>query len=195
MEDFGSVFFLFFPMVREFHRAPVGNVTIFAFSKYAVEHSRSTEEADMPTMEWRERPAFDVIQLGQKDTGRLTVCGRFQQQVLHFVQWNAHIGQDNWLGGGNLVLNLRRVTQRLKLGLGCQRFEAAHSIQQGRISDLRMPFATSRKNYDLLVFEASRLGESKHAQTVKCSLSSLAHFANRSCGITNNSTPPVLSQR
>jgi hypothetical protein len=35
MQDFGSVFFLFFPMVREFHRAPVRDVTSFSFAEYS----------------------------------------------------------------------------------------------------------------------------------------------------------------
>ena len=50
MQDFGSVFFLFFPMVREFHGAPVGNVTIFSFTEYAIEHSGGAEQSDMATM-------------------------------------------------------------------------------------------------------------------------------------------------
>jgi len=41
MQDFGSVFFLFFPMVSEFHRAPVGNMPGLAFAKYSIEHSGS----------------------------------------------------------------------------------------------------------------------------------------------------------
>jgi len=53
----------------------VGNVPGVAFAKYAVEHSRGTEEADMPTVQRRKRPASDVIQLGQKYTARLSVCG------------------------------------------------------------------------------------------------------------------------
>jgi len=44
--------------------------------------------------------------------------------------------QDDRLGGGNLVLNLRIVAQRRKLGFRSQRFEVAHSIQQGCIGDL-----------------------------------------------------------
>ena len=49
-QDFGSVFFLFFPMVREFHGAPVGNVTTFSFTEYAIEHSGGAEQSDMATM-------------------------------------------------------------------------------------------------------------------------------------------------
>ena len=64
VQDFRSVFFLFFPMVGEFHRAPVGDMTRFSFAKYTVEHSRSAEQSDMATMERCERAAFDVIQLG-----------------------------------------------------------------------------------------------------------------------------------
>ena len=93
MQDLDSVLFLFFPMVGELHRTPVGNMPGLAFAKYAVEHSGSTEQSDMATVQRRERPASDVIQLGQKHAARLTICGGFQQQVLHFVQWNAHVGQ------------------------------------------------------------------------------------------------------
>ena len=39
------------------------------------------------------------------------------------------MGQDNLLRGWNLVLNFRIVAQRVKLGLRCQGFEIAHSIQ------------------------------------------------------------------
>ena len=39
VQDFGSVLFHFFPMVREFHRAPVSDVTIFSFAEYLIEHS------------------------------------------------------------------------------------------------------------------------------------------------------------
>ena len=164
MQDFGSVFFLFFPMVGEFHRAPVGDVPSFAFAKYAIEHSGSTEQSDMSTMQRRERPASDVIQLGQKHTARLTICGGFQQQVLHFVQWNTHIGQYSRLGGRNFVPDLSSVAQRLKLALRCQHFEVAHSIQQDRISNPGVSFAARCKHYDLLVLQASRLGEPEHSQ-------------------------------
>ena len=74
------------------------------------------------------------------------------------------MGQDNRLGGWNLVPKFRIVAQRLKLALRCQRFEVAHSIQQDSIRNLGVPFAACSKHYDLLVFEASRLGEPEHAQ-------------------------------
>jgi len=74
------------------------------------------------------------------------------------------MGQDNRLGGWNLVLNLRIVAQRLKLAIRCQRFEVAHSIQQDSIGNLGVPFAPCSEHYDLLVFEARRLGEPEHAQ-------------------------------
>jgi hypothetical protein len=75
MQNFGSIFFLFFPMVREFHRPPVGDVTSFSFAEYSIKHSGSTEQSDMSTVQRRERPASDVIQLGQKHTARLTIRG------------------------------------------------------------------------------------------------------------------------
>src|ERR1700685_1322177 len=127
MQDFGSIFFLFFPVVSKFHRTPVGDVTSFSFAEDSIKHSRSTEQSDMSTMQRRERPASDVIELRQKHTARLTICGGFQQQVLHFVQWNTHIGQYSRLRGRNFVTNLSSVAQRLKLALRCQHFEVAHS--------------------------------------------------------------------
>ena len=142
----------------------MGDVTSFSFAEYSIEHSRSTEQSDMATMQWCERTAFDVIHLGQKHTSRLTVCGGFQQQVLHFVQWNAHVGQDNRLGIWNFVPNFRIVAQRLSLGLRRRRLQVAHSIQQDSIRNLGMPLASCCQHYDLFVFEASRLGEPEHSQ-------------------------------
>jgi transposase len=84
------------------------------------------------------------------------------------------MGQDNRLGGWNLVLNLRIVAQWLKLALRCQRFEVAHSIQQDSIRNLGMPFAARSEHYDLLVFEACRLGESEHAQVGEDAVQRLA---------------------
>src|SRR5260370_36669934 len=115
VQDFGSVFFLFFPMVSKFHRAPVRDVTSFSFAEYSVEHSSSTEQSNVSTVQRRERSASDVIQLGQKHTARLTICGGFQQQVLHLVQGNTHIGQYSRLRGRNFVTDLSCVAQRLKL--------------------------------------------------------------------------------
>jgi hypothetical protein len=50
MQNLGFVFFLFFPMVSEFHGTPVGNMPGLALAEYAVEHAGSTEQTDMPTM-------------------------------------------------------------------------------------------------------------------------------------------------
>jgi len=47
VQDLGSVLFLFFPMVREFHRAPVGNVTIFSFADHSIEHFSGAEQTDV----------------------------------------------------------------------------------------------------------------------------------------------------
>ena len=38
VQDFCAVFVLLFPMIGELHRAPMGNVAVFAFAKYSVEH-------------------------------------------------------------------------------------------------------------------------------------------------------------
>lgn len=64
MQDLGSVLFLFFPMVGKFHRAPVGDVTTFTFAEYSIEHSGSAEQADMSTVQRRNRPASNAIHLG-----------------------------------------------------------------------------------------------------------------------------------
>jgi len=34
VQDFGSVFFRFFPMIGELHRTPMGDVTLFSFAEY-----------------------------------------------------------------------------------------------------------------------------------------------------------------
>ena len=73
------------------------------------------------------------------------------------------MGQDNRLGGRNLIPKFRIVAQRFNLGFRGQRLEVAHSIQQDIIRNLGMPFAACCQHYDLLVFEAGRLGESEHA--------------------------------
>ena len=79
MQDSGPVLFLLFPVVGEFHRAPVGDVTIFPFAEYSIEHSGSTEQPDMSTMQRRERSAADVPLLGEKHTAGLAVRCRFWQ--------------------------------------------------------------------------------------------------------------------
>src|SRR5580693_7864322 len=63
MQDFGSIFFLFFPMIGEFYRAPEGDVTGLAFAEYSIEHSGRAEQSDMATMERCKGAAFDIIQL------------------------------------------------------------------------------------------------------------------------------------
>ena len=113
MQNSGSVFFLFFPMVGELDRTPVGDVPIFSFAEYPVEHSRGTEQADMPAMKRRERPPFDISQLGEQYTAGLSVGRRFQQQVLYLVQRNSRVGQYNSFGGRNLVTNINSISQRL----------------------------------------------------------------------------------
>ncbi len=74
------------------------------------------------------------------------------------------MGQGNRLGGWNLVPKFRTVAHRLEFTLRGQRFQVSDSIQQRRINDPGMSFATGRKDYDLLVLQASRFGESAHAQ-------------------------------
>jgi hypothetical protein len=50
VQDFCAVFFLFFPMIGELHRTPMGDVTIFSFTEYPVQHPCRTEQANMPAM-------------------------------------------------------------------------------------------------------------------------------------------------
>ena len=50
VQNFGSVLFLFFPMVGEFHRAPVGNVTIFPPNTPS-SIPIGGEQSDMPAMQ------------------------------------------------------------------------------------------------------------------------------------------------
>ena len=45
VQDPGPILFLLFPMVRELYRAPVGDVAVFSFAEYPVEHSRGTKQA------------------------------------------------------------------------------------------------------------------------------------------------------
>ena len=56
MQVLSAVFFLFFPMVCEFHRAPVRNMTSFSFPEYSIEHSSGTEQANMPALQGSKRP-------------------------------------------------------------------------------------------------------------------------------------------
>ncbi len=93
VQDLGAVLFLFFPMIGELHRSPVGNVAVFTFAEYAIEHSCSAEQADMSTMQWREWTASHIPLLGQKHSTRLTIGRGIEQQILHFIQRNAGVGE------------------------------------------------------------------------------------------------------
>src|SRR5260370_4106592 len=77
MQDSGAIFFVFFPMICELHRAPVGNVAVLAFAEHSIEHSRRAEQADMPAMQRREWPAPNVSLFWEWDAGRLRGCVRF----------------------------------------------------------------------------------------------------------------------
>jgi hypothetical protein len=63
----------------------VCDVTIFSFAEYPVEHSRGTEQADMPAMKRRQWPPFDISQFGEQYTSGLSVGRRFQQQAFYLV--------------------------------------------------------------------------------------------------------------
>src|SRR3954453_20253022 len=89
VQDFCSVFFLFFPVIDELDGAPMSDVTIFAFAENAVKHASSTEQPHMPTMQRSEWPAPDVAEFRKEDSACLSICGRLQQQVLNLIQWNS----------------------------------------------------------------------------------------------------------
>ena len=61
VQDLRSVVFFLFLMVREFHRAPVGNMPGVAAAKY-VEHSSGTEQTDVPAMQGLKRPTSIVTE-------------------------------------------------------------------------------------------------------------------------------------
>lgn len=81
MKDFCPILFLFFPVVRELHGSPVGDVAVVSFAEDSVEHSRGTEETHMAAMQRRERPAADVSVLGEKHSACLAVGCRIEKQV------------------------------------------------------------------------------------------------------------------
>jgi hypothetical protein len=48
-------------MIGELHGPPVGNVAIFSFAKYSVEHSCRAEQSDMSAVQRSEWAASNVI--------------------------------------------------------------------------------------------------------------------------------------
>src|SRR5713101_2118510 len=118
MQNPGSVFFLFFPMVGELDRTPVGDVPGFALPEYSVEHSCGTEQADMSAMKRCEWPPFDISQLGEQNTASLSVSRRLQQQVLYLIQRNTQVGQYDGLRGGDFVTNISGIAEGIQVGLG-----------------------------------------------------------------------------
>jgi len=91
VQDLGSTFLRFLPMVGELQRAPMRDVAILSFAEYAVEHSRCTQQADMPAMQRCKRPATNITLLGEKQSAALAVGCRIQQQILYFIERNAFI--------------------------------------------------------------------------------------------------------
>src|SRR3989442_2854256 len=122
MQNPGSVFFLFFPMVGELDRTPVGDVPGFALPEYSVEHSCGTEQADMSAMKRCEWPPFDISQLGERNTAGLSVSRRLQQQVLYLIQRNPHISQYDWLRVGKFSVVMSNMLPLLQTGPGLERF-------------------------------------------------------------------------
>ena len=93
VQDLRAVFFLFFPVIGEFYRAPVRDVAIFSFAEYPVEHPGGTEQADMSSVQWRKRPAAHVSLSGKQDSARLAIGRRFEKEIFEFVQGNAGMRQ------------------------------------------------------------------------------------------------------
>src|SRR6266853_768221 len=90
-------------------------MTIVSFAEDPIEHSRSTQQANMSAMQGREWPASNVSVVGEEHTAGLTVCCRFWQQILHFVEWNASMSERHWPGIWNFVPHCRRFAQGCNL--------------------------------------------------------------------------------
>lgn len=93
MEDLCAILFLFFPVIGELHRAPMGNVAVFTFAEYPVEHTGRAQQSNMSAMERCEWPTSDITLSGKKDSARLTIGGGIKQQILNFIQWNPCVGE------------------------------------------------------------------------------------------------------
>ena len=79
----------------------MGNVAIFAFAEYPVEHSCGAEQTNMPAMQWRQRSSTDTLLPWEKQSTRLAICRRFEQQVLDLIQGNTNMSEDKRSGAGN----------------------------------------------------------------------------------------------
>ena len=164
MQDFRPIFLLFFPMVREFDRSPVCDVTIFSFAEDSVEHSRGTEETYMATMQRRERPAADVSVLGEKHSACLAVGCRIEQQVLHFVEWNTSMSERHWPGVWNFVSDSRRLAQGFKIGFRGQHVQPAHGVKQRRVSQMLVALTPDAEEGNLLVQHTRWVCQPVHRQ-------------------------------
>ena len=107
----------------------MGDVPGFALAEYPIEHSRSTEQPDMPAMKRCEWSPFYISQLRKQYTASLSVGGGFQQQIFHFVQRNSHVGQYHRFGRTNLITHLSNISHRLDIGFCGKHFEVSHAIQ------------------------------------------------------------------
>ena len=52
VEDFRTVFFLFFPAIGELDRAPMGNVTVLALPEDSIEHSCRAKQSYVAPVQW-----------------------------------------------------------------------------------------------------------------------------------------------
>src|SRR5260370_35481154 len=86
MKDSGAIFLLFFPMICELHRAPVGDVAVLAFAAHSIEHYRRANQADNAPMEGPEWPAPNVTLVGAEDPAPLAVFSRFRPHTVAHVQ-------------------------------------------------------------------------------------------------------------
>ncbi len=66
----------------------------------------------MSAMQWREWPASDIPTLGKKNSTGLTIGRGIEQQILHFIQRNARVGEDDRPRGRNLIPCGDRVRDR-----------------------------------------------------------------------------------
>src|SRR5260370_38358354 len=113
-----------------------------SFAESSIEHSGITQQATMSAMQGREWPASNVSVFGEEHTAGLTVCCRFWQQILHFVEWNASMRERHWPGIWNFVPHCRRFAQGFKIGFKAQRFQPAHCSEKPVCSPIRVTLKT-----------------------------------------------------
>ncbi len=157
MQDPGAIFFLLFPVVGELHRTPMRDMSVFAFPKHPIEHSRGTQEADMSAMQWRERPTMNVSLFGKQNAAGLTVGCGVRQQILDFVERNSRIGQCDWPRLRNLIPRWGRMSQCFKIGFSDQHLQPAHGVEQRGVSQMLVSPTPDAEDGNLLVLHTRRV--------------------------------------